>query len=112
MFLIFSEAWQSFCQTVQQTFPMCETVGSIMGQHCAKGRYLDPENFSKELVLNFNLISKRLKPLSVFNAAQKIFSDENKLALPNLLIFNMSKLEKIALSLVHMKHMFYEAWAA
>ena len=26
-----------------------------MGQHCAKGRYLDPENFSKELVLNFNL---------------------------------------------------------
>jgi hypothetical protein len=31
------------------------TVGSIMGQHCAKGRYLDPENFSKELVLNFNL---------------------------------------------------------
>ena len=25
-----------------------------MGQHCAKGRYLDPENFSKELVLNFN----------------------------------------------------------
>ena len=30
-------------------------VGSIMGQHCSKGRYLDPENFSKELVLNFNL---------------------------------------------------------
>ena len=26
-----------------------------MGQHCAKGCYLDPENFSKELVLNFNL---------------------------------------------------------
>ena len=26
-----------------------------MGQHCAKGRYLDSENFSKELVLNFNL---------------------------------------------------------
>ena len=24
-----------------------------MGQHCAKGRYLDQENFSKELVLNF-----------------------------------------------------------
>ena len=31
------------------------TVESIMGQHCAKGRYLDQENFSKELVLNFNL---------------------------------------------------------
>ena len=26
-----------------------------MGQHCAKGRYLDPENFSKEFVLNINL---------------------------------------------------------
>ena len=26
-----------------------------MGQHCAKGCYLDPENFSKELVLNFDL---------------------------------------------------------
>ena len=24
-------------------------------QHCSKGRYLDPENFSKGLVLNFNL---------------------------------------------------------
>ena len=34
---------------------MYETVGSIMGQDCAKGHYLDPENFSKELVLNFNL---------------------------------------------------------
>ena len=32
------------------------TVESIMGQHCAKGRYLDPENFSKELVLNFDLV--------------------------------------------------------
>ena len=31
------------------------TVESIMGQHCAKGRYLDQENFSKELVLNFDL---------------------------------------------------------
>ena len=26
-----------------------------LGQHCAKECYLDPENFSKELVLNFNL---------------------------------------------------------
>ena len=110
LFLIFSESWQSFCQTVQQTFPMrwgeklCQTenmffkiqtkswnffcasrkvivltlqflifeklcdqgvwcmtcmydswkhYGSTL--HCAKGLYLDPENFSKELVLNFNL---------------------------------------------------------
>ena len=34
---------------------ICETVGSIMGQHCGKNRYLTPENFSKELVLRFNL---------------------------------------------------------
>ena len=26
---------------------MCETVGSIMGQHCAKSCYVDPDNFSK-----------------------------------------------------------------
>jgi hypothetical protein len=26
---------------------MCKTVGSIMGQHCAKSRYEDPDNFSK-----------------------------------------------------------------
>ena len=26
-----------------------------MGQHCAKGRYLDTDNFSQEQVLNFNL---------------------------------------------------------
>ena len=26
-----------------------------MGHHCAKGCYLDPENFSKELVSDFNL---------------------------------------------------------
>ena len=31
------------------------TVGSIIGQHCGKNRYLTPENFSKELVLRFNL---------------------------------------------------------
>ena len=26
-----------------------------MGQHCGKNRYLKPENFSKEIVLRFNL---------------------------------------------------------
>ena len=30
---------------------MAETVGSVMGNHIGKGRYLTPENFSKELYL-------------------------------------------------------------
>ena len=34
---------------------MAETVGSIMTNHCGKGRYLEPVNFSKEICLEFNL---------------------------------------------------------
>ena len=34
---------------------ICETIGSIMGQHCAKSRYLKPDNFNKEIVLRVNL---------------------------------------------------------
>ena len=34
---------------------ICETIGSIMGQHCAKSSYLKPENFNKEIVLRVNL---------------------------------------------------------
>ena len=30
---------------------MAETVGSIMGHHVGRGRFLTEENFSKELVL-------------------------------------------------------------
>ena len=30
---------------------MAETVGSVMGNHTGKGRYLTPENFGKELYL-------------------------------------------------------------
>ena len=43
-----------------------------MGQHCAKGRYLDPENFSKELVLNFNSI---WQSFSILNFEIGIVSD-------------------------------------
>ena len=31
---------------------MAETVGSIMGKHIGKGRFLQEENFNKELVLD------------------------------------------------------------
>ena len=34
---------------------ICETVGSLMNQHCGKNRQLTPFNFSKELVLRYNL---------------------------------------------------------
>jgi len=33
------------------TQAMAETVGSIMGNHVGKGRYLTEENFNKELYL-------------------------------------------------------------
>ena len=34
---------------------ICETTGSMMVTHGAKGRYLQPNNFSNELYLRFNL---------------------------------------------------------
>ena len=49
----FSVLWAYKAKTSSEA--ICETVGSIMGQHCGKNRYLTPENFSKELVLRFNL---------------------------------------------------------
>ena len=33
----------------------CESIGSIMNQHCGKNRHLEPEYFSMELVLRVNL---------------------------------------------------------
>ena len=46
------------------------TVGSIMGQHCAKGCYLDPENFSKELVLNFNHLDGLIDEVLALDSAK------------------------------------------
>ena len=40
---------ETLCQTVFQA--MAETVGSIMANHCGKGRFLTPSNFSMELYL-------------------------------------------------------------
>ena len=33
----------------------CESIGSIMNQHCGKNCHLEPECFSMELVLRVNL---------------------------------------------------------
>ena len=34
---------------------MAETVGSVMANHAGRNRHLQPHNFSKEIVLRFNL---------------------------------------------------------
>ena len=44
----------------------CESCGSLMGQHGGKNRHLEPENFSKEMVLreknqNFLTLSARIR---------------------------------------------------
>ena len=51
--LEFQRLWE-LVMIRSSSMAICERVGSIMGQHCAKGHYLDSESFSKELVLNFN----------------------------------------------------------
>ena len=58
---------------------ICETVGSIMGQHCGKNRYITPENFSKELVLRFNL-----GPLHLLNGLIDALRPESSENIPML----------------------------
>ena len=43
------------CQIRTCSEAMAETVGSIMKNHSGKGRFLNPENFNKEIYLEFNL---------------------------------------------------------
>ena len=50
----FQELWEVVMIRVGSE-AMCETVGSIMVQHGAKNRILQPENFNTEMVLRFNL---------------------------------------------------------
>ena len=52
--LEFQKLWESVM--VRSTSEaQCETIGSIMNQHCGKNRHLEPEYFSMELVLRVNL---------------------------------------------------------
>ena len=51
---IFSLLFQN-CQVRTTSEAMAETTGSIMVNHIGKGRYLQPANFNKEIVLEFNL---------------------------------------------------------
>ena len=43
------------CMIRSMSEAMAETVGSMMNQHCGRGRHLMPAYFSMELVLRFNL---------------------------------------------------------
>jgi hypothetical protein len=62
---------------------MAETVGSIMGNHVGKGRYLTEDNFSKELYLgeecvfidftNPNLNTTQIQYKTVQNTQSKLF---------------------------------------
>lgn len=52
--LDFQKLWE--CVMIRSTSEaMCETVGSIMKQHCSKNRHLEPEFFSMEMVMRVNL---------------------------------------------------------
>ena len=53
---------------------MCETIGSMMNQHCGKNRHLEPEFFSMEMTLRVNLGSLHI--LNDF--IDDIFSNDSK----------------------------------
>ena len=52
----------------------CETIGSVMNQHCGKNRHLEPEYFSMEMTLRVNL-----GPLHLLNGLiDDILSNDSK----------------------------------
>ena len=52
--VVFSQLFE--CVQVRSTSEaFCETVGSVMSNHCGKNRYLRPVNFNKEVYLDVNL---------------------------------------------------------
>ena len=69
----FSELFQNL-QIRTSSEAIAETVGSIMGNHCGKGRFLTETNFSIELYLQFNL-----GPLHLLHGlAEEIFNLKKK----------------------------------
>jgi len=62
------------CMIRTMSEAMAETVGSMMTGHCGKGRHLQPNYFSMELVLRFNL-----GPLHLLEGLIKdVFESEKK----------------------------------
>ena len=52
---------------------ICETVGSIMNQHAGKNRHLQPQYFSMEIYLRFNLGPMHLMK----DLIKEVLSDKN-----------------------------------
>lgn len=58
----------------------CESIGSIMGIHVGRNRHLNPDNFSKEIVLRYNLGPMHLldNPSSKVNFIQEVYNRGKK----------------------------------
>jgi hypothetical protein len=69
----FSKLFQN-CQIRTCSEAMAETVGSIMKNHSGKGRFLKPNNFNKEIFLEFNLGP----PFLLDGLAERIFNLKKK----------------------------------
>ena len=75
-----NQDFETFCdlfecvQIRSMSEAMAETVGSMMGSHCGKGRCLKPVNFNMEICLRFNL-----GPLHLLNDfIQDVLKERNK----------------------------------
>jgi hypothetical protein len=75
-----SESYKNFakffqnCQIRTCSEAMAETVGSIMKNHTGKGRFLKPQNFNKEIFLQFNLGP----PFLLCGLAERVFKLKEK----------------------------------
>ena len=71
----FMDLWQ-FCMIKGTSEACCETVGSIMNIHVGRNRYLKPDNFSKEIVLRYNLGPMHVldNPKSSYNFVQDVYN--------------------------------------
>ena len=74
-FCQFMDLWQ-FCMIKGTSEACCETVGSIMNIHVGRNRYLKPDNFSKEIVLRYNLGPMHVldNPKSSYNFVQDVYN--------------------------------------
>ena len=69
------DLWQ-LCMIKGTSEACCETVGSIMNIHVGRNRYLKPDNFSKEIVLRYNLGPMHVldNPKSSYNFVQDVYN--------------------------------------
>ena len=71
---------------------ICETVGSIMNQHAGKNRHLQPQYFSMEIYLRFNL-----GPLHLMkDLIKEVLSDKNSKSFRKVFSLFFSVTEKFS----------------